>query len=181
MSDQGSRTESRYVFLSHGLESGPHSTKMQALKAIVDEQDAMIPIVLDYRGMEPPLERLRHLLSVIDEHGAGPEETILVGSSMGGWLSAAVSQRTPVLGCFMMAPALGLAHYPDPAPLVRGRHAHIIHGWQDEVVPPVPVIQQAGEQHLSLHMVDDGHRLQHSLEAITHEFERFLMLCRSSA
>ncbi|MDR5868151.1 YqiA/YcfP family alpha/beta fold hydrolase [Halomonas koreensis] len=180
MSDPHNRIKTLYVFLSHGLESGPHSTKVQALKTLVDEQDAMIPVVLDYRGMASPSQRLDHLLSVIDERGARPEETILVGSSMGGWLSAAVSQRTPVLGCFLMAPALGLAHYPDPAPRIGARHAFIIHGWRDEVVPPGPVMQQACDQRLPLQVMDDGHRLQHSLEALTHEFERFLMLCRSS-
>jgi alpha/beta superfamily hydrolase len=165
------------VYLSHGLESGPGALKIQALKSVAEKLDNCEPVVMDYRGMAEPPQRLQHLLEVLAERGDDPARCVLAGSSLGGWLSAAVSAKLPVLGCFLLAPALGLADYPETSPNVQARHTHIIHGWQDNVVAPGPVIERARLQRLSLRMVDDDHRLHASLDTILLDFERFLCQC----
>lgn len=165
------------VYLSHGLESGPGALKTQALKGVAEKLDNCEPVVMDYRGIAEPKLRLEHLLAVLAERGDNPAQCVLAGSSLGGWLSAAVSAQQPVLGCFLLAPALGLAGYPETSPNIQAQHTHIIHGWRDEVVAPEPVIERARLQRLSLRMVDDDHRLHASLDTILHDFERFLSQC----
>ena len=165
------------VVLSHGRESGPSSTKMQALTAVAESFDNTQVISVDYRGMEAPEERLSHLMATLKALPYEPEQTILAGSSMGGWVSAAASSRIPVLGCFLMAPAFGLEHYPDPAPVIRAQQVQIIHGWRDTVVPPEPVIALAQRQRLGIRMVDDDHRLTHCLSLLVSKFQCFINHC----
>lgn len=168
------------VYLSHGLESGPSALKTQALKGVAEMLDDCEPVVMDYRGIAEPQQRLKHLLTVLAERGDDPACCVLAGSSLGGWLSAAVSAQQPVLGCFLLAPALGLVDYPETSPTIQARHTHIIHGWRDDVVAPEPVIERAQLQGLSLRMVDDDHRLHASLETILIDFEHFLHQCSAS-
>ncbi|WP_083007824.1 YqiA/YcfP family alpha/beta fold hydrolase [Halomonas sp. GT] len=165
------------VYLSHGLESGPGALKVQALKGVAEKFENCVPVVMDYRGLKEPQERLEHLLAVIDERNDTLANCVMAGSSLGGWLSAAVSAHEPVLGCFLLAPALGLPDYPQTSITLQAQHTHIIHGWRDDVVPPGPVIEHARCQRLSLRMIDDDHRLQNSLDTILSDFERFLELC----
>jgi alpha/beta superfamily hydrolase len=135
---------------------------------------------MDYRGMAEPQQRLQHIQAVLAERGDDPAQSVLAGSSLGGWLSAAVSAQQPLLGCFLLAPALGLAGYPETSLSIQAKYTHIIHGWRDDVVIPEPVIEQARLQRLSLRMVDDDHRLHGSLDTILIDFERFLRQCSSS-
>lgn len=76
-----------------------------------------------------------------------------------------------------MAPALGLAYYPEPRPRIQARNVYLVYGWQDDVVPPDCVIEQASQQQLPLRLVNDGHRLQDSLDIILHDFRTFLVGC----
>ena len=165
------------VYLSHGLESGPGALKIQALKGVAEKLDNCEPVVMDFRGLAEPQQRLQHLLEVLAERGDDPAQCVFAGSSLGGWLSAAVSAQQPVLGCFLLAPALGLADYPESSPTIEASYTHIIHGWRDDVVAPEPVIDRARLQQLSLRMVDDDHRLHDSLDTILDDFERFLRQC----
>ncbi len=165
------------VYLSHGLESGPGALKIQALKGIAEQLDDCEPVVMDYRGMHAPAERLKHLKATLQARGDHPSQCVFAGSSLGGWLSVAVSAQTPVLGCFLLAPALGMPGYPETSLTIQAQHTHIIHGWQDDVVPPGPVIERARLQRLSLRMIDDDHRLHGSLETILADFSRFLAQC----
>ena len=43
-----------FVFLSHGLESGPTSTKVQAMKAVAEEFDQVHVEALDHRSTRNP-------------------------------------------------------------------------------------------------------------------------------
>lgn len=165
------------VYLSHGLESGPGALKVQALKGVVESREDCEAVVMDYRDQPDAEARLEHLLATLHRRGDDPANCVMAGSSLGGFLSAAVSQRHPVRGCFLIAPALGMAEYPATTVTINARHTHIIHGWQDNVVPCGPVIEHARRQRLSLRMVDDDHRLHASLDTILLDFERFLRHC----
>jgi predicted esterase YcpF (UPF0227 family) len=166
-----------HVFLSHGLESGPDSTKVQALKAEAETFAGVTAIALDHRGTHDPATRLQQMRTAIDESGAQPENIILAGSSMGGWVCAQTSADTSVRGCFLMAPALAMKDYPGSSPEIQARHTQIIHGWHDDVVLPMPVIELAMDQDLPLLALPDGHRLQNSLPRIVLEFRRLMNDC----
>lgn len=136
-----------HIFLSHGLESGPDSRKIRSLAVIADQYPGVETVIPDYRGMQQPRQRLEHLLQTMEACKARPKTSILVGSGLGGWVSAAASSRDPVLGCFLMAPALGMNLDPEgyfnPTPVTQARHALLIHGWHDEVVPVIGVLPGA--------------------------------------
>ncbi len=170
-------TANIHVFLSHGLESGPGGTKVQALKAEAETFPGVTAIALDHRSTKDPAERLQQMRTAIAEAGASPERTILAGSSMGGWVCARASAETPVLGCCLQAPALAMSAYPQSSPRVQARHTQIIHGWDDDVVRPMPVIELAREQKLPLLVLPDGHRLENSLERVVSEFRDFMANC----
>ena len=165
------------VYLSHGLESSPDALKMQALKGVVEALEDCEAVVMDYRNMAAPSVRLQHLYQTLEARGELPECCVMAGSSLGGWLSAMVSSRFATRGCFMIAPALGLPDYPQTSPTLQSRQAHIIHGWQDDIVPPGPVIEIAQRQRLSLRMINDDHRLHASLPTILNDFDAFLRQC----
>ena len=80
-----------------------------------------------------------------------------------------------------MAPALAMSAYPQSSPRVQARHTHIIHGWDDDVVLPMPEIELAREQKLPLLVLPDGHRLENSLARLVIEFRGFMSDCLSNA
>lgn len=164
-----------FVFLSHGLESGPGSTKIQALKSVAEDFAGVRAEAIDHRSTKDPAARLEQMHQAMANAGAIPERTILAGSSMGGWVCAQTSAGTPVLGCFLLAPALALPKYPESRPHIRAQHVQIIHGWHDHVVPPMPVIELAGEQSLPILILPDNHRLEHNVKRVAAEFRCFLI------
>lgn len=164
-----------FVFLSHGLESGPGSTKIQALKSVAEEFANVRAQAIDHRSSKDPAERLTHLRQAMTAAQADPARTILAGSSMGGWVCARISDETPVHGCFLLAPALALPKYPESRPTVRAPQVQIIHGWHDDVVPAKPVIELAQRQNLPMLLLPDNHRLEHSVKRVADEFRAFLI------
>lgn len=166
-----------HIFLSHGMESGPDGTKIQALKSEAEKVQGVTATALDHRHTRDPVIRLEQLRHAMAETNADPANTLLVGSSMGGWVCAQASADLPVLGCFLLAPALAMPDYPRSSPQIQARHTQIIHGWQDDVVLPAPVIELAQRQALPILLLPDGHRLQDSLDRICAEFRLFLTRC----
>lgn len=168
------------VFLSHGLESGPGGTKIQALKNAAEAFPDTTAFAVDHRTTKDPATRLEQMRSAMANAQADPAHTILAGSSMGGWVCAQTSAQLPVLGCFLLAPALALPDYPQSSPHIQARHTQIIHGWQDDVVPVMPILQLAMNQNLPALALPDGHRLANSVNRVVIEFQRFIELCRAS-
>jgi len=166
-----------HVFLSHGLESGPDSTKIQTMKAVAEKYPGVVAEAVDHRSSKDPTTRLKQMQTAIKRSGADPQRTVLAGSSMGGWVCAQTSALTPVLGCFLLAPALALMGYPQSRPQICATFSQIIHGWEDHVVPVMPVLELAQQQGISALVLNDGHRLENSVQRITQEFERFLETC----
>jgi len=171
--------ETIHLFLSHGLESGPGGTKIQAMKQAAEAFPNVRAEAIDHRSSKDPDIRLQQMQTAMDRAGAVPERTILAGSSMGGWVCAQTSSRNAVLGCFLLAPALALPRYPQSRPVIRANHTQIIHGWDDDVVPVMPVLELAREQRLNTLVLADGHRLQNSVDRVVREFEAFVETCLS--
>ncbi len=166
-----------HIFLSHGLESGPGSTKIQAMKVEAERFENVRAHAIDHRSTKDPATRLAQMREAMASVGAAPERTVLAGSSMGGWVCAQTSSETPVLGCFLLAPALAMARYPQSSPVIRARYCQIIHGWDDDVVPVGPVLDLACRQRLPILALPDGHRLENSLNRVVSEFRLFLETC----
>ena len=149
------------VAFLHGLETGPHGAKYQALRRLIP--DIMAP---DCEGIFDIDARL----AVIERELTGRNELLLVGSSFGGLAAVLLASRHPerVAGCVLCAPAvqgLDLAQLRSlPAETV------IIHGRQDEIVPLAASAALAARfSMVRLLVVEGGHRLAESLELLVSE------------
>jgi pimeloyl-ACP methyl ester carboxylesterase len=158
------------VVFSHGKESGPWGAKITAMAAVVRELDLAVESV-DYRGVDDPARRVGKLI----EAGAGLEQPlVLVGSSMGGHVSAAAAGPLKPRGLFLLAPAFYMAGYEQYTPQDVPCPTVIVHGWSDDIVPVQNAIRWAGEHRATLHVLDSGHRLEDQIGAICALLRSFL-------
>lgn len=160
----------RILFL-HGLESGPHGRKFQALTWMFSE--VLAP---DCSGVTDARQRLEIILRALDRN---PVPFLVVGSSMGGLMAMLLLEARPdlVAGLVLCAPALHRPETPAIAP-DRLPPTRVIHGSRDEVVPPQTSLIFGSR----LQLVDDDHGLTGSLAAIlTAVFELKLILMKSKA
>lgn len=143
------------ILFLHGLESGPHGSKYQALKAVFNQVTAP-----DCSGILNEEERLQIICDEIDRT---EEPYLVVGSSMGGLMAMLLQQRRPqrIAAMVLCAPAL---HRPAAAELTYANlpPLTVIHGDQDDVVP-LDVSRRFGEDLIVVH---DGHRLGGSMTVI---------------
>lgn len=159
-----------HVVFSHGLESGPWGTKIQAMAETARAAGAEV-VSIDYQGMREPQPRVDKLLAAL----AGLEgRVVLVGSSMGGHVATAAAQSFEAAGVFVLAPAFHVAGYEDITPPAPACPMEIVHGWHDDVVPVDNSIRFAREHDVTLHLVDSDHRLGSALVVINELLAAFL-------
>src|SRR5258708_10049911 len=119
------------VVFSHGKESGPWGSKISAMAAVVRTQGWAAESV-DYRGLDDPGDRVRKLIGVGKELG---EPLVLVGSSMGGHVSAAAASELGARGLFLLAPAFYMAGYEEYTPQDVARPPAIPHRRHHVILP----------------------------------------------
>jgi pimeloyl-ACP methyl ester carboxylesterase len=164
-----SRTVNTVVF-SHGKESGPWGGKILRLAAVVRDLNLGVESV-DYRGMLDPGRRVEKLLQVGAEL-KGP--LVLVGSSMGGHVSAAAASRLAPRALFLLAPAFYMPGFEESTPQDVTAPTAIVHGWRDDVVPVENSIRWAREHRATLHVLDSDHRLEDRIGVICVLLRAFL-------
>lgn len=158
-----------HVILSHGMESGPNATKVRSLAAVA-EAAGFSSERPDDQGIHDPLRRLDRLLPRID---AAPRPLLLVGSSLGAYVSGLASLQRPVDALYLLAPPVRLPGI-EPDLALRARHLRIVHGWGDELIPPAEVYALAARQRAELLLFDADHRLTAVVDAIARDFAGFL-------
>ena len=158
------------VVFSHGKESGPWGSKITAMAAMVRDLGWAVESV-DYRGLDDPGDRVRKLIDV----GAGLKTPrVLVGSSMGGHVSAAAASGLTPCGLFLLAPAFYMAGYEQYTPQDVECPTAIVHGWHDVIVPVENSIRWAREHQATLHILNSDHRLEDQIDAICQLLREFL-------
>lgn len=158
------------VIFAHGKESGPLGDKIVALADVAKSHGLEVECP-DFRGMDDPEDRVKHLLRVASEM-QGP--FILVGSSMGGYVALRASKMLPTMGLFLIAPAVGLDGYQVQQAEPGCPQMTIIHAWQDEVIPVHNVIPFAERHKADLHIVNSDHRLSGQIPQLSLLFSQFL-------
>ncbi|WNK19072.1 alpha/beta hydrolase [Halomonas piscis] len=144
------------VIFSHGKESGPYGQKIVQMSQVALTKGLQVQSV-DYLGISEPEARVEKLVKVLSVTN-GP--CLLVGSSMGAYVSLVASQTVPVAGLFLLAPAVGLPGYAMQSGFqLEGVSTSICHGWGDKVVPVSNVVAFAEEHRADLHLLDSDHRL----------------------
>jgi predicted alpha/beta-hydrolase family hydrolase len=165
-----------HIILSHGSDSGPDATKVSVLAALAEGMGWRTERP-DYRAddahghagsVEPRLARLNAAIA------AAVEPPVLVGSSMGAFVSGLASLKAPVRGLFLLALPAGIPGYPLMFDQRRDVPSMLIHGFRDEVCPAADALEFAGEAGMPTLMLDDDHRLGASVEAIADQFRLFL-------
>lgn len=158
------------VLFSHGKESGPWGSKIAALAKVAESQGFAVDSI-DYQDLMDPDERVDRLLSVLDQESS---PVILVGSSMGGYVSLVASKHSRVKAAFLMAPALYIANYKQQTYPQLADRITIVHGWSDDVVPPEVSIRYGKESHANVHLIPGDHRLNAVLPQVVTLFIQFL-------
>jgi predicted alpha/beta-hydrolase family hydrolase len=161
-----------HIILSHGSDASPDATKVSLLAAL-GESLGWHTQRPDYReddarghtgSVAPRIARLRATIEATD---APP---LLVGSSMGAFVSGLVSLDVPVAGLLLLATPSEIPGYGRSFDLRRNVPTVLIHGWHDEVCPWSGVHAFAAQRQLPLLMLPDDHRLGASMDAITAQF-----------
>jgi pimeloyl-ACP methyl ester carboxylesterase len=150
------------VVFSHGKESGPWGSKITAMAAVARDLDLGVESV-DYRGIDDPGERVEKL---VEAAGGLQGPLVLVGSSMGGHVSAAAAVRLNAAGLFLLAPAFYMPGFEKYTPQGLAMPAAIVHGWRDAIVPVENSIRWAREHRTALHVLESEHRLEDQIGPI---------------
>ena len=159
-----------HIVFSHGKDGDPWGAKIKAMAEVARKHRLEVESV-DYRGMDDPAQRVRRLLEVARGLD-GP--LLLVGSSLGGHVSASVSTQVPTRGMFLLAPAFYMPGYEEYTPRPARCPITIVHGWNDDVVPVENSIRFAKEHKSTLHVLDSDHRLTANIEEVCELLDRFL-------
>jgi predicted alpha/beta-hydrolase family hydrolase len=164
------------IILSHGSDASPDATKVSALAALAESLGWRTQRP-DYRAddarghaasVAPRIARLRATVDALD---APP---LLVGSSMGAFVSGLVSLDVPVAGLLLLATPSEIPGHARKFDLRDNVPACLIHGWRDEICPLDGVHAFAARRRLPLLMLDDDHRLGASMDAIAAQFRWML-------
>jgi predicted alpha/beta-hydrolase family hydrolase len=130
------------------------------------------PESVDYRGIDSAPGRLAHLMDFCKDLQG---ELVLVGSSVGAYVSVAAASHLHARGVFLMAPAI----YAEGLPMLRKGvldcPTMVVHGWRDELVTYEDSARFARDYGASLHVLHDDHRLHNQINMIRYLFEYFLI------
>ncbi|MBS0193034.1 MAG: hypothetical protein JSR34_02180 [Proteobacteria bacterium] len=167
-----------HAILSHGLESGPHATKVSALAAVA-EALGWTTERPDFLACDRTQDHGRfgdvdgRIAQLHERARAADGPLVLAGSSMGAFISARVSLDVPCAGLFLLAPPPWLegCRYALDAAKVP---TFIVHGWDDELIPAQGVIDWARPRKDRLLLVNDGHRLSDHVAFCAERFGDFL-------
>jgi pimeloyl-ACP methyl ester carboxylesterase len=159
-----------HICFSHGKESGPWGTKIRVLAEVARAAGWTVES-LDYQGLDDPRARCARLGDYC--RGLG-RPLALAGSSMGGFVAAAVAADLPVTGLFLMAPAFYVPGHEQYVPPPPACPVTIVHGWRDDVVPWTGSLRYAERPRCRLVLVDGDHRLTANLGELSDIFRIFL-------
>ena len=169
------------VVFSHGKESGPLGSKIRALMRVAEQQGADT-LSVDYSkhadgaaiDRDMPGEANRRVTQLLSTVLPPHRQLVLVGSSMGGYVSTVASSVLKPAGLFLLAPAFYLPGYACQDPVPDATSTLVVHGWGDEVVSPDNSIRFARKHRCVLHLLKGDHRLDAALPAIEPLFSLFL-------
>jgi predicted esterase len=157
------------IVFSHGKESGPNGRKIIALRKVA-ESLSFKTIAPSYEGMDAD-GRVQKLIQIAKDYS----NIILVGSSMGAYISAVASQDLKPIATFLLAPAFYIPEFPIQEPEIRCAKNVIVHGWKDELIPASYIYKYAEKYDIPLHLLSSGHRLENVITELEDLFRTFLL------
>ena len=165
------------VLFAHGKESGPWGSKIKHLAAVAERLGAQV-LSPDYGDLPDPDARVARLRGMpLPAH----DRLVLVGSSMGGYVSTVASQGMAARGLFLMAPAFYMPGYAVQDPVPGTPETCVVFGWCDTVIPVAHGIRFAQAHCAALHVLDSDHRLNSLLPEVGALFEDYLRRVMAAA
>jgi len=158
-----------HIVFSHGKESGPWGSKIKSMAEHAKKYGEVYSI--NYSDLVSPEERAERLINFLSKLNGN---IVLVGSSMGGYVSTLASNNSNIVGLMLLAPAFYLTGYEQTKPSTQCTNVSVVHGWGDDIVPYQNSVKFAEQHKASLKLVDDGHRLSNSLDSLNNELEILL-------
>jgi predicted alpha/beta hydrolase family esterase len=146
-----------HIVFSHGKESGPWGSKIKSMAEHAKNHGEIHSV--DYQDLISPDDRAERLVKHLESLNG---DIILVGSSMGGYVSTVASSQVDVAGLMLLAPAFYLDGYGIQEPVTACKHVSIVHGWGDDVVAYENSVRFGLQHKAELKLVNDGHRLANS-------------------
>ncbi len=163
------------IIFSHGKESGPWGSKIKRLAEVATSFDCTVESI-DYSDTLDPDKRVQRLNAVLARE---TDDVVLVGSSMGGYVSLVSSETFDIKGIFLLAPALYIEGYQVQIYPFHP-NVEIVHGWSDDVIAPQCSMRYAQRMQCPLYLIDGDHRLTSSLERVESLFAQFIHRTKSS-
>jgi alpha/beta superfamily hydrolase len=161
----------KLVIYNHGKDSSPWSDKTLAFAEVANRHGYIVESP-DYRQQLNPDERVKQLLAMdLSDY----DEIVLMGSSMGAYVATVAAETIKPSGLFLLAPAFYLPGYLRTEFNPPVDHTLVIHGWQDDIVPPEHSWRFCQNHQIRLIMLNSDHRLISELPVLADEFDRFLM------
>ncbi len=165
-----------HAILSHGFDSSPQATKVSALAAVAESMGFTTErpdySTCDTHGLVGSVAPRMDLLR--DRMRASGGAPILVGSSLGAFVSGLVSLDAPCAGLFLMASPAAIPGYPSVFAVTPGVPCLLIHGFDDDVCLPDAIAAFARRAHVPTLLLPDGHRLANHVDVIAAQFRLFL-------
>jgi surfactin synthase thioesterase subunit len=158
------------IVFSHGKDGDPWGPKIVAMADVARRHGLHVESI-DYRGIDDPAARVAKALALCRTLS---DPVVLVGSSLGGHIAAAVSAQVRTRGMFLLAPAFFMHGFEQYTPTPGQCPIAIVHGWNDTVVPVENSIKFAGMYKSALHVLDSDHRLTSSIAEICELLDAFL-------
>lgn len=156
------------AIFSHGMESGPWGFKIKQLAPIAERHGWQVESI-DYTDTKNPDARAQRLIERLAEER---DPFILIGSSMGGYVSLVAAATHQPRGLFLFAPALYAPGYAVQQ-YAAIPNTEIVHGWSDDIVPLEHSLRYAREADCILHLIRGDHPLNGSIGVIEDLFESF--------
>lgn len=125
----------------------------------------------DFREQPDPDERVKQLLAF---DYSDYDKIVLIGSSMGAYVSTVASETIKPRGLFLLAPAFYLPNYQLTEFKPTAEAIRVFHGWQDDIVPPENAWRFCQHYHIRLSLFDTDHRMLNVLPQLADEFSQFL-------
>jgi surfactin synthase thioesterase subunit len=170
MNNNDAKNNAGVVYFAHGKESGPWGAKIKRLAQVAEARGFRVESP-DYSEIDNPDQRVQKLLGL---YATQSDNLVLVGSSMGGYVSTVASETLTPRGLFLIAPAFYMGGYANQNPFPNAALTAIVHGWKDEVIPVEHSIRFAQKYNTELHLVDGDHRLIAQIPFIEGVFGLFL-------
>jgi predicted alpha/beta hydrolase family esterase len=164
------------VCFAHGKESGPWGTKITHLAQTARRRGFEVASP-DYSHTHDPHVRIAQLLTLAPK---ARRALVLVGSSLGGYVSAMACEQLKPTALFLMAPALYFQGF-DEEPAGVPPLTSVVHGWNDDIVPVERAIRFARTHGSELHVLCSGHTLTDQLPALERLLDDLLLRALEAA